>query len=80
MTTVTMESAITQLKSGVVNVTFRKKDGTTRVMRATLNQSKSGLEIPTIDKVTGDTVTAVDVDKNEWRSFSLARVTQFSPE
>lgn len=80
MATVTMENAITQLKSGIVNVTFRKKDGTTRVMRATLNQSKSGLEIPSVGKVTDDTITVVDVDKNEWRSFSLARVTQFSPE
>lgn len=60
------------LKAGPVELTFEKKDGTMRVMNASLEESK----LPSYEKKTERTRSAndevlsvVDLDKNEWRSF-----------
>lgn len=64
---------ITQLlETNVVNVTFTKKDGTLREMRCTKN-----LDLVPNDKLpkgvartkASTSVTAFDLDKQEWRSF-----------
>lgn len=60
------------LKNGIVQVTFTKVDGSTRVMNCTLSENK----IPQNDSTSANTrkkndnVCAVwDVDVNGWRSF-----------
>lgn len=72
-----------QLKNGVVTVTFEKKDGTERTMRATL----SDLYVPQVlaeyddqqpapaQRKLNDSVQSVwDIDENGWRSFRLDSV------
>jgi hypothetical protein len=56
---------------GGVELTFTKKDGTERVMKATLEESK----IPVYENKTGrtkppndDALSVVDVDIGEWRA------------
>ncbi|NDG31831.1 DUF2693 domain-containing protein [bacterium] len=62
------------LKSDIVNLTFRKNDGTMREMRCTLRdeyliESKSTTEPKKPRKVSEDSIAVIDLDKNEWRSF-----------
>ena len=57
------------LRSGIVDLTFVKKDGTIRKMRATL---KEDMIAPTkgIGKVeNNETIAVTDVNINEWRSI-----------
>jgi len=67
------------LRSSNVTITFEKKDGSTRVMNATLNESI----VPKYEKKTDkekvkskDTLAVFDLDKKEWRSFRLDSVKQ----
>ena len=69
------------LRTDVVEVTFQKKDGTSRVMNCTL---KEGIVIP-YDRLTDNDrqvnpeVRPVwDIDKNEWRSFTYESITKIS--
>jgi hypothetical protein len=68
------------LKSGVVVVTFKKKDGSERVMNASL---RSDLIIPYEKKTErvlnrNDEVQSVfDVDLQEWRSFRWDYLIRF---
>lgn len=57
------------LKEGVVNIRFRKRDGTLRDMRATLNDEL--IEVSSFSSSTGpDHIQCVwDVDARGWRSF-----------
>lgn len=63
----------------VVEVTFTKKDGTTRVMNCTL---KEGIVIPyerltnNERKVNPESCPVWDIDKNEWRSFTYESITR----
>lgn len=67
------------LRMGPVDVTFTKVDGTTRVMKCTLQE---GVAIPhekTTDRVkeANDNILPVwDIEKNAWRSFKLDTITQ----
>lgn len=71
------------LKSGVVVVTFKKKDGSERVMNASL---RSDLIIPYEKKTErvlnrNDEVQSVfDVDLQEWRSFRWDSLVRFQFE
>ena len=63
------------LKDLVVTVTFTKKDGTERVMQATLKedllpevQADFGSDTPTRSK-SKDTISVWDVESQGWRSF-----------
>lgn len=67
------------LKTSKLTITFQKKDGSSRVMNATLNESI----VPKYDKKTDkekvktkDTLAVFDLDKNEWRSFRLDSIKQ----
>ena len=74
------------LKDVLVNfpltVTFTKVDGTLRVMKCTLEESK----IPKVEikenakprKVSDSTkaLRVFDLDKNEWRSFTIKNITK----
>ena len=70
------------LKSNIVNLTFRKNDGTMREMRCTLRneyliESKS-TEPKKPRKVSEDSIAVIDLDKNEWRSFRYDSVKRIN--
>jgi len=65
------------LKTSNLTITFQKKDGSDRVINATLNESI----VPKYEKKTDKekaktkgTLAVFDLDKNEWRSFRLDSV------
>jgi hypothetical protein len=59
------------LRDGEVVVTFVKKDGSTREMRATLNEGKIPAEFtPKGNRApSGDAQPVFDLDENHWKSF-----------
>jgi hypothetical protein len=62
-----------QLVAGVVTVTFKKVNGSTRVMKCTTNPEV----IPApITNNNADVVTVFDVDVNDWRSFRMDRIEE----
>lgn len=72
MNTETIENLKSQMRNGVVEFSYTKKDGSTRVAKGTLNfdimgvenQPKNGIEY------NSDTTTRYfDVNSNGWRSF-----------
>lgn len=70
----------TQLRNGDVQVTFEKSDGTERIMRCTLSESKipEQSKPKNTGKKSNDQVLPVfDLDKNAWRSFRLNSVKYF---
>jgi len=68
------------LKMGPVTITFTKKDGTERVMNCTLQPEV----LPVVELKEGtverkentDTLRVFDLDKKEWRSFTVKSVKQ----
>ena len=70
-----------KLAEGVIEVTFTKKDGTERVMKCTLKESlipekdKPKGDSPRANTGTGGVIACYDVEKEGWRSFTLADVT-----
>ena len=77
-----------QLKNGVVTVTFEKKDGTERTMRATLSDNYVPQVLAEYDgqkakpaKQLNDNVQSVwDIDAEGWRSFRLDSVKSLLKE
>ena len=73
---------VSHLKYGPVTVDFLKKDGTMRTMKCTLQESA----IPTYEKKTervrttstDESISVVDLEKNEWRSFRYDSVKSVS--
>lgn len=65
------------LHEGIINVIFRKKDGSERTMKCTLIESlivpyarKNDSEGHSTQRLKNEDIAAVwDIDKNEWRSF-----------
>lgn len=58
------------LKTGPVQLSFVKRDGTIRTMRATLDHSLFSYEYRGSDAKRNDGVTVLwDLDKGEWRSM-----------
>lgn len=72
---------VEQLKSGVVEVSFTKKDGTNRHMVATLDTAyipQNALRGGSVE--IGDEVCPVwDMDVKGWRSFRFDSVKTYSP-
>lgn len=70
------------LHSGPATVTFTKADGTDRVMKCTLEESKlPKVEIKEGTKPRKESTTSMrvfDLEKNEWRSFTIKKVKQVS--
>ena len=69
------------LKQGNVTLTFGKKDGSERVMFATLDEKI----VPKYEKKTDrerkkslESMSVFDLDKNEWRSFRLDSLKQIN--
>lgn len=71
-----MATLIESLRAGKVEVTFVKKDGSTRVMVATTNPELIGAlpaqGVPTRERL--ELVTVWDLDLGQWRSFREDRV------
>jgi len=68
---------IGHMKMGPVSVTFTKKDGTERVMSCTLQPKllpPQELKETTVKKENTDTVRVFDLEKQEWRSFTVKSV------
>ena len=75
---------IEKLAIGSVKVTFTKKDGTVREMMCTrkptiipADKHPKGL---IVEKDEATTIRVFDIEKSEWRSFSIDSVTQFQPQ
>ena len=69
------------LKEGNVTLTFNKKDGTERVMLATLDEKvvpKYEKKADREKKKSLESMSVFDVDKNEWRSFRLDSLKQIN--
>jgi hypothetical protein len=78
MTEASKTLLVETLISGVVQVTFEKHDGTTRVMVCTLKPSY----LPEGDSPRGrnidevlQSISVYDLDKSEWRSFVFDRIS-----
>ena len=63
------QSLVNNLKSGVVPIKFRKKDGSIREMKATLVPELIGVETYSIARGPEHVQCVWDVDKEAWRSF-----------
>ncbi len=67
------------LKEGTVEITFEKKDGSTREMKATLKEDVVTPYEKKSDKVkkeTKEVLAVFDIEKNDWRSFRLDSIKQ----
>jgi len=66
------------LHAGPATVTFTKKDGTDRVMKCTLEEDKiPKVELKEDAKPRKESTTSMrvfDLEKNEWRSFTIKSV------
>lgn len=74
-------SLIEALWSGDVSVTFTKKDGTERIMKCTLQESKIPSEFTpkgTERKVNDQIIAVFDLENQGWRSFRLDSVKKFA--
>jgi hypothetical protein len=73
---------VSHLRYGPVTVDFQKKDGTMRTMKCTLLESA----IPVYEKKTeiartktsDESISVVDLEKNEWRSFRYDSIKSVS--
>jgi hypothetical protein len=79
---IVMEPAvwITMLNRHIVEVTFKKANGDTRVMKATLMKD----HLPSIEEKpqydlfkSSSAIRCFDIDKQEWRSFRPDTVTAY---
>lgn len=81
----TKQELVESLKEGEVVVTFKKKDGTERVMKCTKNIVHIPEEFhPKTDKVVkldengnaieSDNITVWDMESNGWRSFDYKSI------
>lgn len=69
------------LHEGPVAVTFKKKDGTERVMNCTLQESVVVPHEKTTDRIkeqNDDVCPVWDIDKSAWRSFRYDSIVQVS--
>jgi hypothetical protein len=68
------------LRAGPATVTFTKSDGTDRVMKCTLEPDKlPKVELKEGAKPRKESTTSMrvfDLEKNEWRSFTIKKVKQ----
>lgn len=78
----TKQELTEQLLTGVYNVTFIKVDGTERTMPCTLREDilppakqEDPLSQKKVRAVNDEVLVVYCTDKNEWRSFRVANVT-----
>jgi len=79
----TREWIIKEMRKGIVEFSFEKKDGELREMRATLvNQVMPEDKIPQTDynaiaKSHPDVIRCFDVEIKEWRSFNISKLKSY---
>ena len=79
----TRERIIKEMRKGIVEFSFEKKDGELREMRATLvNQVMPEDKIPQTDynsiaKSHPDVIRCFDVEIKEWRSFNISKLKSY---
>lgn len=78
MTNITTTELVNQLRQGTVEVTFTKQNGDTRVMRASLEDSRVTQEEAANAVRSQTVVSAMDVDLGQWRSIPVNRITQLN--
>lgn len=69
------------MKTEIVNLTFRKTDGTLRNMKCTLlpkylPETVAAVEDKPKRKMSEEALAVFDLEKNEWRSFRYDSVTE----
>jgi hypothetical protein len=64
------------LKEEVVSITFTKKDGTERVMKATLHERLVANTNGTGRKENAEVISVTDVEIDEWRSIRLDSIKE----
>jgi hypothetical protein len=78
------EELLTALRNNTVHVSFTKKDGTVRDMRCTLREAMIPSDaMPTGEttrKKNDDVIAVFDLEKDDWRSFRVDSVTEYSVE
>lgn len=74
------QQIINSLQRGIVNIKFRKKDGSIRDMKATLVSDLIGINTFSISKGPEHVQSVWDVEKGEWRSFRWDSLIEHSKE
>ena len=64
------------LRQQVVNITFIKKDGTERVMKATLHDRMVANTNGTGRKENAEVISVTDVELDQWRSIRLDSIKE----
>ena len=67
------------LQNETATLTFQKKDGTMRVMKASLRESDFPVyekKTETVRKQNDEVLSVVDLELNEWRSFRFDSIKQ----
>ena len=80
MCELTKDQMVAELKKRIVTITFQKVDGSKRVMKATLIESYIPPSTKTTDRVrvpNPNTISVVDTEIHEWRSFRIDSVLSF---
>ena len=72
----TKESIAEQLRQGIMDIQFVKKDGSLREMRCTLNEKYLPVTTKTdsTKKENPDVLAVWDIDSNGWRSFIVKQI------
>jgi hypothetical protein len=70
------ENYITSLQSGVRTITFTKKDGTERIMKATLQEGV--IPVTTKSPTERPNLVVFDTEKQGWRSIVITSIKTFT--
>lgn len=71
---------LASLGTGVVNVSFTKKDGTARTMKCTRDMTlvESTFHPKSSTEDDSDNVRVFDIENQGWRSFNFASITEIT--
>lgn len=78
----TRRQVVSQLRKGISRITFRKQDGTNRVLFGTLDQNEVPGVLTEVERNGGSTrgvVTVWDVEAYGFRSFRLENLRKLTP-
>jgi hypothetical protein len=72
----TKETIAEQLRKGIMDIQFVKKDGSLREMRCTLNEKylPEMTKSESTKKENPDVLAVWDIDSNGWRSFIVKQI------
>lgn len=84
METLNKQSVMDALSKHTCDILYKKKDGTERVVKATLQESivpkinGTGIQSDTKGRGSSTCVTVFDVEKSEWRTLIIGNILNFS--